>query len=78
MIVKLVNPGSHHRYVEAVDVLQQFTEGGNVDLEIVNAGGAKFRFLIGELKNACSGDLWARAYIMENGKTVDKIRPVSD
>lgn len=87
MIVKLTKEGGYCLHVEADAVLQQTTESGCIDLEICRGGNTVKRVLIGETTEANAKAVgqrtaglpvvvadFSRAYIMENGKTVDTIR----
>lgn len=75
MIVKLVKMGGVERFVEADQVFRQPLESGRVDLEVTRGQNPSLRFIIGEdMDNSVYPDVWAKAYLMEHGKTVDTIR----
>lgn len=77
MILKLCNPGAT-RYVECVDIFHQVMQGPYLDVEAVSPKGESIRFIVGrddQPYGRDSGTIWARAYVMENGKTVDTIKP---
>ncbi len=80
MIVKLVKAGGICRHIQADDVLQQPTESGRMDIEVSRHDAPSMRFLIGEdgppVDVITADRIWHRAYLMENGKTVDTIRPM--
>jgi hypothetical protein len=75
MIIKLCKMGVT-RHIECVDVMQQFTANGDIDLEVVTPKGQSIRALIGyrEVVGVGEPTEWGRAYIMENGRTVDTIQ----
>ena len=73
MIVKLTKRGCICRYIEADDVLEQPVSGG-IDVEITKGGRTVFRALIGMPELGHKDAEWERAYLMENGKTIDTIR----
>jgi len=75
MIVKLVNVHDHAQYIEADSILTQSLANGGIDLECNKRGNEQdrlTRFIISEDMEGTG--YWKRAYIMENGKTVDTIR----
>lgn len=75
MIVKLTKAGGIVRHLDADNVYQQPTDGGLVDLEVSKLGGQSLRFLIGDDNGKIiDPPVWHRAYLMENGKTVDTIK----
>jgi hypothetical protein len=75
MIIKLCRAGVT-RHIECVDVLQQTTANNTLDLEVLTPKGESVRVLIGNREIFAVGEeqQWGRAYIMENGRTVDTIR----
>lgn len=78
MIVKLTKSGGVSRLIESDGVLVQPVVGGRMDVEVSVRGASPHRFLIGEDGPAVdvitADTIWDRAYVMENGKTVDTIR----
>lgn len=74
MIIKLCRAGVT-RHIECVDILQQHTAADKIDLEIVTPKGESIRVLLGHRQIVAVAEEaeWSRAYVMENGKTVDTI-----
>ena len=77
MIIKLCRAGVT-RHIECVDVLQQPTANNTLDLEVATPKGGSIRVLIGSKEVFTVGEeqQWQRAYLMENGRTVDTIKYV--
>jgi hypothetical protein len=75
MIIKLCSMGCT-RHIECVDVNHYITSDDKLDLEIVTPKGESIRVLVGHQEIQAVGDekQWQRAYIMENGRTVDTLR----
>lgn len=71
MIIKFVKRGGAELTLECEGVLQQPLENHGMDVEVVMTSGTK-RFV---LRDEPISDEWRRAYIMENGHTVDTIKP---
>lgn len=71
MIIRFVKMSGVEMTLACEGVLTQPVTNMGVDVEVMTSSGNK-RFL---LRETPISDEWQRAYIMENGRTVDTIRP---
>lgn len=69
MILKLCNPNGNEQYVSCDTIQRSNTSAGYADTSAWTNGVLSGRWLIGYDDFAD----YERAYVMENGKTVDKI-----
>lgn len=69
MVIKLCANGCE-TYIEAETIQAQRLESGCIDVQSYKAGVLQSRNIIGDHETATH----QRAYVMENGKTVDTIR----
>ncbi len=71
MIIKLVKTGGVELNIQCDSVMSQPLANYGLDLEVVTAQKT-IRFV---LRHTPTSDEWQRAYLVENGKTVDKFQP---
>lgn len=78
MIVKLCSPG-HNLIVEADNVTESLCEGGYIDVRVNRGGHEVYRAIVSDKPLPATPETnhptFNRGYVMEGGKTVDRIQP---